>query len=212
MRKKKNKRKRINKVVKTMVFSDLFLYSGWGLITPILAIYIIGNIQGGDAKVAGIAIGMYWIGKSILQVPIAHYLDINHGEKDDYYFLVAGTFLMSLTPIGFIFATMPWHMYLLQLIHGFAMAVALPAWSAIFTRHIEKRREAFCWSLDSSSIGLGAGFAGIVGGTIAEFFGFIPLFIGVSILGLIAGMVLLFIRGTILPKVPGKGVFSIPKP
>ena len=71
--------KSINKVVKIMVFSDLFLYSGWGLISPILAIYILGNIQGGNAKIAGIAVGMYWLGKSIFQIPIAHYLDLNHG-------------------------------------------------------------------------------------------------------------------------------------
>ena len=209
---KKRKKGKINKVVKLLVFSDLFLYSGWGLITPILAIYIIGNIQAGDAKVAGIAIGMYWIGKSIFQIPIAHYLDKNHGEKDDYYSLIVGTFLMALTPIGFIFATMPWHMYVLQLVHGFAMAAALPAWSAIFTRHIEKKREAFCWSLDSSTIGLGAGISGIVGGTIANTFGFIPLFIGVSVLGLIAGIVLLFIGAAILPKIPRKGALAMPKP
>ena len=194
-----------------MVFSDLFLYSGWGLITPILAIFIIGNIQGGDAKVAGIAVGIYWLGKSFLQIPIAHYLDKNHGEKDDYYALVGGTLLSALSPIGFIFANLPWHVYALQFLHALAMAFALPAWWAIFTRHIEKKKEAFCWSLDSSTIGLGAGVSGIIGGIIANSFGFLPLFIAISVLGVITAIILLFIRKDILPKTARQGIYPVPK-
>ncbi len=203
--------KSINKVVKVMVFSDLVLSSGWGLIGPILAIYIVGNIQGGNVKVAGIAMGVYWLGKSILQMPIAHYLDENHGEKDDYYALVVGTFLASLVPIGFIFAALPWHIYILQGVHALGMAMAIPSWSAIFTRHIEKEKEAFCWSLDSSSIGFGAGVAAILGGAIAEIFGFIPLFVGVSVLGITAASLLLLIKKQLLPKVPKNRVFPMPK-
>lgn len=204
--------KSINKVVKVMVFSDLFLNSGWGLISPILAIYILGTIKGGNIQVAGIAMGTYWLGKSVLQIPIAHYLDKNHGEKDDYYALIGGTLLASLTPIGFIFATLPWHIYVLQGLHALGMAMAIPSWSAIFTRHIEKKREAFCWSLDSSSIGLGAGVAAILGGTIAEIFGFIPLFIGVSIFGIVAALLFFLIGKDLLPKVPKERVYPMPKP
>jgi len=204
--------KSVNKVVKVMVFSDLFLNSGWGLVSPILAIYILGSIKGGDVRVAGIAMGTYWLGKSFLQIPIAHYLDKNHGEKDDYYALIGGTLLASLTPIGFIFAALPWHIYLLQGFHALGMAMAIPSWSAIFTRHIEKEREAFCWSLDSSSIGLGAGVAAILGGTIAEIFGFIPLFIGVSIFGIVAALLFLLIGKDMMLKVPRDRVFPMPKP
>jgi len=204
--------KRVNKVVKVMVFSDLILNSGWGLINPVLAIYIAGTIQGGNVQVAGIAMGIYWLGKSVLQIPIAHYLDENHGERDDYYALIGGTFLASFVPIGFIFATLPWHMYVLQGLHALGMAMAIPSWSGIFTRHIEKEREAFCWSLDSSSIGLGAGVAAILGGTIAEMFGFTPLFIGVSIFGTAAALLFFLIGKDMLPKVPRERVFSIPKP
>ena len=204
--------KRINKVIKVMVFSDLILNSGWGLIGPILAIYILGNIKGGNVQVAGIAMGTYWLGKSIFQIPIAHFLDKNHGEKDDYYTLIGGTLLASLTPIGFIFATLPWHMYVLQVIHALGMSMAIPSWSAIFTRHIEKKREAFCWSLDSSSIGLGAGIGGILGGTIAGVFGFIPLFIGVSVFGIAAALLFFLIGKDMLPKVPEERVYPMPKP
>ncbi len=204
--------KSINKVVKVMVFSDLFLNSGWGLVSPILAIYIAGTIRGGNIQVVGIAMGIYWLVRSVLQIPIAHSLDKNHGEKDDYYALIGGTLLASLIPIGFIFAVFPWHIYILQGLHALGMAMAIPSWSAIFTRHIEKNREAFCWSLDSSSIGLGAGVSAVLGGTIAEVFGFIPLFIGVSVFGVIAALLFLLIGKDLLPKVPTERVYPMPKP
>ncbi|MFH1462693.1 MAG: MFS transporter [bacterium] len=199
----------INKVIKILVFSDLLLLFGWGLIAPILAIFVVQNIQGGDAGVAGIAIGIYWLVKSIIQVFIANFLDKHKGEKDDLYSLIFGTILASLVPIGFIFAHFPWQIYLLQGIHALGMAFAVPSWSGIFTRHIEKGREAFCWSLDSSALGIGAGIAGIIGGTIAKTFGFVPLFVGVSVFGIISSLIIFLIKKDLLPK---EKVYPMPKP
>lgn len=201
--------KSINKVVRILVLSDLTLLFGWGLISPILAIFITEQIKGGDVRVAGIAVGIYWVLKSLLQIPVGSYLDKNHSEKDDYYFLIGGTFLASLTPLGFIFTSLSWHMYTLQGIHAIGAALSLPAWCGIFTRHIDKGKEAQSWALDSSAIGIGAGVAGIIGGVVAKAFGFIPLFVGVSILGIISTLLCLLIKKELLPK---EKVILIPKP
>ena len=50
-----------NKIIKTLIVTDVFIYSSWGLIMPILAVFIVGSIQGGDASVVGMAIGIYWL-------------------------------------------------------------------------------------------------------------------------------------------------------
>ncbi len=191
-----------------MIFSDLALLFGWGLVTPILAIFIVQNIKGGNAQVAGTAIGIYWLFKSVLQVPLANWLDENDGETDDYYALIMGTLLASLAPLGFIFATLPWHMYALQGVHALGMALAIPSWAAIFTRHIKPGKEALSWSLDSSALGVGTGVAGIVGGSLVEIVGFDVLFLGVSLLGVVATLILLLIRHEIIPE---RKVFPMPK-
>jgi len=201
--------KSINKVVKILVLSDFVLLFGWGLIAPILAIFITQQIQGGDAKVAGIAVGIYWLLKSIVQIPIGSYLDKNHGEKDDFYFLVGGTLLASLPPFGFIFSSLPWHIYFWQVIHAVGMAAALPGWCGIFTRHIDKGKEAQSWALDSSALGIGAGVAGIIGGVVVKIVGFTPLFIGVGILGIISALLCFLIKKELLPK---EKIILIPKP
>lgn len=202
--------KNINRIVRVMVTSDLIMYSGWGLITPILAVYILDEIKGGNVEVAGIAVGIYWAVKAVVQVPLAHFLDKNHGEKDDYYSLIGGTILTSLTPIGFIFSTLPWHIYFFQVLHAIGMAMVVPSWAGIYTRHIQKRREAFCWGLDSSAISIALGFGGIAGGILAKMFGFTPIFIAVSLTGF-ASVFLLLMLGSkdILPK---ERIYPIPKP
>ena len=201
--------KYINKVIKVLIVSDFFLMASWGLITPILAIFVVNKIQGGDASVAGIAIGIYWILKALIQIPVGKFLDKTVGEKDDYYFVIFGMIIASLVPIGFIFATLPWHVYVLQAIHAVGMAMVIPAWGGIFMRHVDKGKEAMSWGFESSSLSFGTGIAGIVGGIVAKIYGFLPIFLGVTTFGLIATFLLFLIAKDLIPK---EKVFHIPKP
>ena len=189
-----------NKIIKTLIVTDMIIYSSWGLVAPIFAVFILNSIKGGDASVVGIATGIYWVTKSILQIPLGKYLDRNHGEKDDHRLMVAGTFMASLIPIGFLISSQIWHIYVLQFIYAIAMAMVIPSWGGIFTRHIDKGREAETWGFESSSLGLGVGIAGIIGGFVAKSSGFAPLFILVSVFGILGSFLLLVIRKDISPK------------
>ena len=204
----------VNRAVKTLISADFLLLSGWGLLAPIFAIFLINNIQGGNVRIVGFAAAIYWISKSLLQPFIGRYLDKNHGEKDDFWFMFFGLIITSFVPIGFILSQYPWHIYVLQFLHALGMALNIPPWAAIFTRHIDKGKEAFEWSLSSTAIGLGAGIAGALGGWLASIFGFKIIFIGVSIFTLISALSLLFIYKEIIPKnhrLPPIGIRNFPK-
>lgn len=190
----------INKVVKTMIQADLVFISAFGLISPIFAVFITEQIQGGNVRMVGFAAAIYWILKSLLQVPVGRYLDKNHGEKDDFYFVIIGYFLAVLVPIGYIFSYLPWHIYVFQAIYAIGMGMAVPGWSAIFTRHIDKGREALEWSLESTAIGLGAGTMGAIGGIVASKFGFDIVFILVAATAFAGSLLLLKIYKDIFPK------------
>ncbi len=200
--------KSLNKVIKILITSDFLLQSGWGLIGPIFAIFLTRQIQGGNLAMVGFIAATYWLTKSIIQPFIAHQLDKNHGEKDDFQFLVIGMFVANLIPLGYIFSTQPWHIFALEFIRGLAMACAVPTWYGIFTRHIDKGREAFSWSIESTGIGFAAGFAGAFGAIIASFLGFKIVFLLVSIFGLLSSSTLLLIRHQLfardhfVPRVP----------
>ena len=194
----------LNKVVRTMIISDFFLNCGWGLLGPIFAIFIVQNITVGNAlegaKVAGFASLFYWIIKSAIQIPISRHLDKNHGEIDDFWFMFAGTLLSGFVPLGFLISSLPWHIYFFQIVHAIGMAMAIGSWSAIFTRHIDKGKEAFDWSVESTSVGLGAGLMGALGGILVGFFGFQLIFIFASAFTIFSSLVLLLIRKDIFPK------------
>jgi len=190
----------INRVIKVLISSDFLLQSGWGLIGPIFAIFLTKQIQGGDLKMVGFVAATYWMAKSIIQPFIAHRLDRNHGEKDDFIFLVGGMYVANLIPLGYIFSTQPWHIFTLEFIRGVAMACVIPTWSGIFTRHINKGREAFSWSLESTGVGFAAGLAGAIGASLASIFGFKIVFVLVSIFGLMSSSLLILIRHQIFIK------------
>lgn len=194
----------VNKIIKTLIISDFFLNLGWGFLAPVFAIFIVQNVSAGSmvgaAKIAGFASLIYWLIKSILQIPIGNYLDKNHGEIDDFWFMVLGTFILAFVPLGYIISTQAWHIYLLQVIYAVGAAINFPSWSAIFTRHIDKGREAAEWSAHSTFLGFAAGVAGGLGGIAVALLGFNFVFIFVSAFTFLAGILLLIIKNDISPK------------
>lgn len=191
---------KINKVVRILIQTDLIFFSAFGLIIPIFAIFITQQIKGGDVKVVGFAAATYWILKSILQIPIGRFLDKLKGERDDLYFLITGYLLTAIVPFGYIFSFLPWHIYALQAIYAIGMAMAVPAWAAIFTRHIDKGKEAFEWSLENSALSFGIGITGAIGGILVSKFGFDLVFAMVGILAILGGLFPLLIYKNIVPR------------
>lgn len=193
--------KNVNKVVKIIVVADFFYNSAFASFGPVFAIFITGQIAGGSAKVAGFAASLYWITKSIFQLPVARFLDKTDGERDDFWALFFGYFLSGLIPLGYIFASQPWHLYLIHIFYGLIMAWAVPAWYSIFTRHVDRWRISFEWSLDSVlSVGLAAAGATALGGYIADVFGFKVLFLASSIMAILSSLLLLSLRKNLGPK------------
>lgn len=210
--------KSINKVIKILILSDVSLLTGLGFTAPIFAIFIANNIQGGNVKVAGFAASVYWIILSLVLIPFGRYLDKNHGERDDLFFIIIGSFLSALAVFGYIFSSLPWHIYLLQAIYAVGMGMNIPGYTAIFTRHIDKGKEAFSWSARAAFVGIGAGVAGALGGIIALYYGFKILFIGAGIFIILSTLLPLFILKDISPKdkkisrIPGIKMMEPPAP
>jgi len=196
---------KISRIIKYLILSDIAFWSAWGLVNPIFAIFIVDKIEGGTPFVIGIAVAIYWIIKSASVIPISILLDKLPGEKDDYFFMVIGLLVASVVPFGYVFAKLPSHIYLLQAIYGFGIAVSVSGWRAIFTRHIDKGKEATEWSVDDASYGIGIGIAGAVSGWTVSKFGFNPVFIGAGVMG-IAGVILLFFLKNEIKGVFDKGM------
>lgn len=196
-------RKKFNAVISFIILSDFVLTASASLISPLFALFVTNQIAGGTAKVVGFSMAIYWICKSILQLPVARFLDRNHGEIDDYYFMIGGIFLGALIMSGYYFASEYWHVYILQGLLGLADAFLVPPFYAIFTRHVDKGSEGFEWSLRSSfSYGGGAALGGALSGILLAIVGFRNIFLLASVFYAVSALLLLLLRPYIQPKVP----------
>lgn len=191
---------KLNQVILLIILSEFILVVAETLISPIYALFITQDLQAA-ASVVGFSIAVYWITKSILQLPVARYLDKNHGEVDDYYSMVIGLLIVTITTFLFYFASQVWHIYALQFFLAVGNSFVVPPFYAIFTRHIDKDQEGFEWSLRSSfSLGMGSALGGALSGILVSIIGFRSLFLINGTLMFLGWIILLFLRPWIIPK------------
>ncbi|PIR89001.1 MAG: hypothetical protein COU07_03875 [Candidatus Harrisonbacteria bacterium CG10_big_fil_rev_8_21_14_0_10_40_38] len=186
----------INRVVKLMVITDFFVNSAFGSFAPIFAIFIADRIAVGNSapEIAGFATSVYWIVKSAVQLPIARFLDRIDGDRAKFWAVFIGYICSGFVPFFYTLISAPWHLYVLQGFLGLCMAFAVPAWYGLFTRHVDKWRISFEWSLESVfSVGIATALASAFGGYAARVFGFDAVFIGASVLAILSSFLFVFL-------------------
>lgn len=184
---------RMNKIIFNLIEADLMINIAAGFVQPVFAIFLLKNIKGGSIQLAGTAIAIYWITKSLLRVPVGYYLDRDHGEKDDFYSIVLGFFIFDISHLLYIFARTPFHIYLIQILLGIGATLAFVPWYGFFTRHIDRFKESFEWSINLALVGGGISLANFLGGVVAQRFGFVVLFILASVISFLGIFFLILI-------------------
>ncbi|MEN9390249.1 MAG: hypothetical protein RLZZ283_349, partial [Candidatus Parcubacteria bacterium] len=162
---------------------------------PIFALYIVGSIEGGSAEVAGIAIAIYLGTKSLLQLPAAHLVDTIRGDHDDFWFMFWSLLVASLVPLSYLFITTPYELYAAQFVLGLALAFNYPSFMALFTKYIPVTKEATTWSIYYTLFDLLSAGSAAIGGVLAIMFGFEPVIVATSAIGVVGALLLLPIRG-----------------
>ncbi|MDD5431172.1 MAG: MFS transporter [Candidatus Pacebacteria bacterium] len=190
----------VNRVIRFFIIGDLFLWAGWGFIDPLFAIFVTKNIVGSTLLSLGFLAAIYWITKSCAQIPISLFLDKTDGEKDDFYVLILGLLVSSVTAFCFMAAKTMTVIYIIQFVKAVGFALYIPAWSAIFSRHLDKEHSAFEWAVSSSSVGFGIGAAGFLGGLIAAAGGIRLVFLITGLMAIVSAGLLLLVPNLILPK------------
>lgn len=187
----------MDKTLKILILSDIFVFGGFGLIGPILAIFIKDNLIGGTLFAAGVASTIFLLTHSILQILFAYIFN----PKDRLWMLVLGTGLIAMVPFGYIFSTEVWHLFLVQFFYGIGAAFAYPSWSSIFTSHLEKGKRGFQWSVYSSSVGIGTALTAAIGALLATKIGFEFVFIITGVIAIIGLLFLFKLNKNILKKI-----------
>jgi len=179
----------MNRTMKLLMLSDIFVLTGFGLIQPILAIFINQGVAGGTVLTAGLASTIFLLTKSMVQLPFGKYID-DHSKKKRW--LILGTLLMASVPILYVTADSIYKVYLAELIYGLGSGLAYPTWLGLWSRNLDQGRESFQWSVYSTSTGIGTAATGTIGAVMASIAGFTTTFLLAGLLCLL-GCVTLFV-------------------
>lgn len=180
----------MNKVILLLILSDVLILSAFGLVAPIFAIFLKENIAGGSITAAGLASTIFFIVKSLVQLPLSMHIDT---KKEKLGFLIGGTFLIVLVPLIYAFSPNVNFIYFAQAIYGLGAAMSYPAWFTLFTMYIDKKHRGFEWSVWGTGVGLGAALTAYLGAIIAKNFGFKIVFYAVSFFSFLGMFLLLFL-------------------
>ena len=181
----------MNRTIRLLMLSDLFLFTGFGLVTPILAIFVKDNLSGGTIAAAGIASFIYLFMKAIVQLPFSRYTDAH--PKLQRHLLIYGSILMSASSLMFIPATHISTIYMAQFLRGIGAGLAYPCWLSLWSVHLDKHHEGYEWSLYNTVASIGTAIAAVVGAALVESIGFQSTFVIVSITTLIGSFILLWL-------------------
>ncbi|MBU2616044.1 MAG: MFS transporter [Nanoarchaeota archaeon] len=187
----------MNNKLKLLILSDILIISSFGLIAPIFAIFIDGGIEGGSLVSAGLATTIFLVVKSSAQLPLSKYLIDK--EKHKTRLLVFGTFMIITVPFIYVFAEHVNTIFVAQAIYGLGTAFAYPAWFSLFVTYVNKKHKSFEYAIYSTSVGLGTALAAFLGASIAETFGFKPLFIFVGVIAFLGFLLLI-----VLDRIEGR--------
>ncbi len=201
---------RFNAVVKRFIMADLVWLAGWGLLSPIFAVFVLQQIPGATVVTIGTAAAIYWILKSIIQIPVAIAIDRTASERDDYLVLVVSLMLAGLTSFSYILVHTVWQLYLVEVLHAVSFALYIPAWNGIFTRHLDPEHRALEFALDSGAVGVATGIAGLLGSIMMQAFGFQVIFIITAVLSFAAAIIIFNSPSIVFPRHrKGRGESSV---
>ncbi len=178
----------MNRTIKLLMLSDIFVLTGFGLIEPILAIFIKENLVGGTILAAGLASTLFLVTKCLVQLPFSRYVD---RQESKVRWLVVGASLVTIVPFIYIFSTHVYYIYVAQIVMGIGSGLVYPTWLGLWSTNLDKHHESFEWSLYSTLTGFGTAATAAIGAAIAEYIGFTYTFALVGIMSLWSCLILL---------------------
>lgn len=174
----------MNKKLKFILFSNaLFVFAG-NLFLPLYALFVVK--VGGDAKLAGLLIGLQYFASTVASFIIIKLRDKTKLDQEllqaNFLLRCFAWLLVGLNPnlLTLIFA---------QIISGVSEAIGTPAFNALVSENLDDKehiKEWGTWELVRNPV---IAVSGVVGGFVVTTFGFTSLFLLMSFLAFISFLV-----------------------
>lgn len=187
----------MNNTLKLLIVSDAFLNGALGLTSPILAVYLAGQLPGGSLTFVGLATMIFLFTKVVFQLIFSKIFQPKHR----FFMVIVGTTLIAVVPFLYIFSKNVWVFCLVQIVYGLGAGLAYPAWFSLFASNLTKGKQGFEWSVYSGLVGVAVAAAAYGGSWIATKYGFNLVFFLTGCFALIGMIILLGLEKDNLKKI-----------
>jgi MFS family permease len=187
------KRFLFNKALRILLITNGLVLLAGAMLGPIYALFV-ENI-GGDLLDASLAGGFFALAAGVTTLIAGKFTDKNKRKE---FIVGLGYAVMGLGFLLYIFVNSIWFLFGVQILIGFAEAFYSPAFDALYSKHVTKKKAGREWgtweSLNYFSIAIGA----VIGGLIVSNFGFTAIFAIMSALCFISAIYLFHLHKRVL--------------
>jgi MFS family permease len=182
-----------NPALKALLISDALVLISVAMVTPIYAVYV--SQVGGDLLDAGITAAALAFGSAITAFFAGKYTDSLRNKK---FLLVLSHAVVGIGFLLFITINNIWYLAAVQALIGLVRALADPAFDALYSTHLDKKREATEWGHWEALAYAAGGIGAIMGGVIVHFYDFNTLFICMAVLCIASAIYIWRVPKTVL--------------
>lgn len=176
-----------NKGLKVLFQANGIFIFGASLLGPLYAVYVERIVSTPMAISASAA--AFLIASTLFTLLIAQFGD---RVREKEYLLMGGFLIRALAWIAYIFVDSMTTLLLVQVLLGLGEALGSPSFNALFAQHLdhgETVRDYSSWNVFHSLI---SATGVVVGGFIATYFGFTPVFIVMAAFALVSFLFVFF--------------------
>lgn len=181
--------KNFNKSILYLTLSDSFVWGPFIIIANLTSLYLSKRLGADTVSFVGIGTGIYFLTRSIFQMPIGMLTDRIKNDKDEIILLTLGIILMGLPFLFYPIITEAYQYYILQFIFGLGVSFNLPNWRKLFALNLEEGKEGFLYGFYETMLSFSTAIFSAVIGYVANlgdvYFDWTMR--GVSILMMLAG-------------------------
>lgn len=175
----------MNKALIIIVFVNTIFIFAAALFGPLYAIYV-ERISPNTIIHVGASVALFSFSTAILTFVITKSSD---RFKETELLLVYSFIIRAVGWLFYIFVSAIWQIYVIQIILAFGEALGSPAFTALFSLHLDKGKYMNEWGKWISISLVAWGVGSFLGAALVGFFGFKPLFASMFLLALISALI-----------------------
>lgn len=166
-----------NKAIRILLFTNGLVLVAGAMLGPIYALYV--EKVGGDLLDASYAFAVFALVAGITTLVSGKYSD---QLKENELIVAAGYVIMGVGFLGYMFVNSVFSLLVVQAFIGLGEAIYVPAFDAIYTKHIDGHKSGRSWGSWEAINYFTTAIGAVAGGFLVTSFGFESIFIMMGLL------------------------------